>query len=240
MRGDYATQAGKVLARSEDIMNFCNIRKAANTAAIIAGDSGHSAGSVITSDLFQNDAGVAGSSDDNGVAMAIFNALFAAAELYDGKDIPEGQRFCVLRPHEYYILIRAIQSGGFALSNKDYMSQPANLNQPGLPPIAGFDIIKSTLLPSADLTGTGASSDTDPNTLVSSPLHVNHETNFEKTVGLIWTPECVGSVVKQGIATKMEDQLTHLGQLLVSYMLVGGGVLRPDSAIELSLDTLTN
>jgi hypothetical protein len=38
----------------------------------------------------------------------------------------------------------------------------------------------------------------------------------------------------------MEEQLSELGQLVVTYMLMGAGVLRPEGAIELSLDSLSN
>lgn len=241
-RQQYAKEAGITLAKAEDIMNFCNIRKAANTLSIFDGvdpNSGHYGGDVLASDLFINDGGAVGAADDNEVAMAIFNSLFRAAEIMQEKNLPMGApKFCVMRPREYFILIRAIQSGGFALSNKDYMAQPANLNQALLPPIAGFNITVSNLLPTTDLTGTGASADVNPNTLVDIPLHTRHETDFSQTVGLIWTPDAVGTVVQQGIATKMEHQLNQLGDLLVSYMLVGGGVIRPDSAIELRTATL--
>jgi len=47
-------------------------------------------------------------------------------------------------------------------------------------------------------------------------------------------------VVRQGITTKMESQLDYMGDLVVSMMLMGGGVLRPECAIELTLDNLDN
>lgn len=243
-RQEYAKQAGEVLANSEDRMHFAEIYKAAHTAAFFgaAGASqGHYPGRIIQSDLFLNDGGVVGSADDNGVANALFNALFQAAEIYATQRIPEGSpRFCAMRFHEYYILIRAIQSGGFSLSNKWYMNETANLNQPSLPMIAGFTIVPTNNLPKVDLTGTGASADVNPNVLVSDPLHVKHEADFSKVIGLIWRPENVGSVVVQGIATQQETQLGSLGDLLVSYMMNGAGVLDPNGAISLELNTLVN
>ena len=235
-RAEYARQSGIVLAHSKDTANFANILKAARSAAIISGVT--SAGSKIVSDSFKVDA--AGAADEEELAMALFNAIFAASELYDTKNVPEGQRYMALKPYHYHLLVRTIMSNGFALSNSRYMSMAANINDASLPPIAGIQILKSNRVPSTNLTATGDASSGTPNTLSSLPVHSNHVVDASKTIAAIWTPDCVGNVVRQGLASKMEEQLSELGQLVVTYMLMGAGVLRPEGAIELSLDSLSN
>ena len=233
-RREYAEAAAMVLAHSKDTMNFCEIIKAANTAALIAGET--DGGSVIESDKFKVDENGADNLEE--VAQAIFKAIFAAVDIFDQKKVPYMNRHMVLRPDYYNLLVWAMMEGGFSLSNADYMVQRADINNATLPPIGGITIGKSNMLPSSDITGKSA--DVNPNQLDTIPTHTNHAVDASKTIGLIWTPECVGNVVKQGLAVKQSEELTHLGQLTVAYMLMGGGVLRPESAIELKLDTLSN
>lgn len=235
-RSAYATGAGQVLAQSKDIMNFAEIIKAARSAPLIAGET--DGGSEIISDSFKIGAGGAANEDE--VANAILMAIFAAKEIFDQKSIPSMQRYMCISSYHYNLLVRTVFQNGFALSNKDYMSVTANYNDATLPPIAGIQIGWSNLLPKTNLTATGDAHSGTPNTLARIPVHSNHAVNASKTIGLIWTPECVGNVVRQGIASKMEEQLTHLSDLNVTYMLCGAGVLRPEHAIELKLKNLSN
>lgn len=240
-RAEYARQAGIVLANSKDTANFAELIKCARSAATIPGVT--SAGSQISSDKFKlsaNSGADGGAIDETELAVALFNAIFAAAELYDTKNVPEGQRYLALRPYHYHLLVRTIMSQGFALTNKDYMSMPANINEATLPPIAGIQILKSNRVPSTNLTATGDAHGGTPNTQAAVPVHTNHVVDCRKTIGIIWTPDSIGNAVRQGIATKAESQLDYLGDLVVSMTLMGVGVLRPEGAIELKLDSLSN
>lgn len=236
LRQEYARGIAQVLAESKDTMNFAEIIKAARSGALIAGET--DGGSQIVSDSFKIGAG--GAANEGEVAMAIFQAIFAAVDIFDQKKVPYMSRTLALRPYHYNLLVRSVMENGFSLSNSDYMSMRADINNATLPPIGGIQIIKSNRVPSTNLTATGDAHSGTPNTLARVPVHSNHAVDASKTIGVIWTPECVGNVIRQGLATKMSEELTHLGQLSVSYMLVGGGVLRPESAIELKLDTLSN
>jgi len=236
LRQEYARGAAQVLAESKDTMNFAEIIKAARSGALIAGET--DGGSQIVSDSFKVGAG--GAANEGEVAMAIFQAIFAAVDIFDTKKVPYMSRFLCLRPYHYNLLVRAIMEQGFALSNADYMTIRANINDATLPPIGGIQIMKSNMLPKTNLTATGDAHGGTANTLGRLPVHTNHTADCRKTIGVIWTPECVGNVVRQGLASKMSEELTHLGQLNVNYMLCGAGVLRPECAIELKLDELNN
>ena len=80
VRQEYARASANVLAKAKDTMVFAEIIKAARSSAIL---TDHDGGSQIVSDSFKNDGGTAGASDDNEVALAIFNSLFVAAELFE-------------------------------------------------------------------------------------------------------------------------------------------------------------
>ena len=235
-RQEYARGAGQVLAEAIDVMNFAEIIKAARSGALIAGET--DGGSQIESDSFKVDAG--GAANEGEVAQALFQAIFAAADIFDQKRIPYMNRHMVIKPYHYNLLVRAIMENGFALSNVDYMVQRADINNATLPPIAGITIGKSNMLPNSNLTATGDAHGGTANTLARLPIHTNHTVDASKTIGLIWTPECVGNVLRQGLAVKQSEELTHLGQLTVAYQMCGGGILRPECAIELTLDELSN
>lgn len=235
-RASYAEGAGQVLAESKDTMNFAEIIKAARSAALIAGET--DGGSEIISDSFKIGAG--GAANEAEVANAIFQAIFAAVDIFDQKRVPSKNRYMALRPYHYNLLVRAIMENGFALSSSEYMSARADINNATLPPIGGINIGKTNMIPSTNLVATGDAHSGTANTLARVPVHSNHAVNASKTIGLIWTPECVGNVVRQGLASKMSEELTHLGQLNVTYMLCGAGVLRPEHAIELKLNNLSN
>lgn len=235
-RQEYARSAAQVLAETKDVMNFAEIIKAARSSALIAGET--DGGTQIKSDSFKVGAG--GAANEGEVAQAIFQAIFAALDVFDAKKVPYMNRYMALKPYHYNLLVRAIMENGFSLANADFMSQRADINNATLPPIAGINIFKTNMLPNSNLTATGDAHSGTANTLSTAPVHTNHAVDARKTIGLIWTPECVGNVVRQGLATKMSEELTHLGQLNVSYMLCGAGVLRPECAIELSLDALSN
>lgn len=237
VRQEYARAAGYILGGSVDTMMMCEVIKAARSAALIPGVT--DGGAQIVSDSFKIDP--AGAANEGELAMAVFQGLFAAADVFDQKRIPGNEpRFAAFRPYIYNLLVRAIMTGGFALSNVDYMAQRANINQNILPPIAGFTILKHNDVPSTNLTATGDAHSGTPNTLAARPIHTNHAVDASKTIGIIWTPAAVGKVQRQGLATKMSEEVTHLGNLNVSYMLAGAGVLRPESAIEFTLSALSN
>jgi len=233
-RGEYAQAAARELAKTKDIHVMSEICKAANSAATIPGYT--NGGSVIVSDSFKIDA--AGAADVAEKALALFEAFYQAAQVFIEKNVPKPW-YAALRPNEYFAMVKAIQSNGFSLANKDFMMSPANLNEGSLPRLAGFDIVVTNLLPTTNRTATGDASGGTPGTHAFTPTHTNHTNAHTKTMGILWNPEAVGSVILKGLQVKSQYQLHRFGDLLVAYYLMGHGVLRPECAIELSLDNLT-
>jgi len=234
-RQEYAQAMANALAKSKDVMEMCEVIKAARSAATIPGKT--NGGTQIVSDSFKVATG--GAADSNEMALAIFEALFQARQILIEKNI-SGQLTFALNPQRYLSLMKAVQTNGFAVANQDYFGIPANLNEATLPRIAGFDIIPTNLLPAANMTATGDAVGGTPGTFADTPLHTNHTVDASKTIGIIWHPDAVGTVTSIGLRTKMQERVDYLGELLVSYFLLGSGVLRPECAIELSLDSLSN
>jgi hypothetical protein len=222
-RSAYAMASGEALAVQEDQDISKEIVKASKTAAIVG--VGHDfGGSVIVSDKFKIQAGGVGSADVAEQALALYEALFLAAQTFAEKNVPLDEIFCCINAARYFNMVKAIQSNGFSLSSKDYFPSAADLNNGTLPRLAGIQILWSNLLPTTDTSG----SDT------------YHGVNAAKTVGVIWRSDAVGTLILNGLQVKVQEQVRALGTYMTTFYLKGHGVLRPSSAISLELSTLSN
>ena len=143
--------------------------------------------------------------------QALAKALFTSAQTLDEKDVPE-DRYVAFKPAEYYALAQNLD-----LINKDYGGQGA-IAEGNLLKVAGIKVLKHNKVPQSD--------DTATNTF--------HGINAENTVGMVWTPEAVGTVKLRDLAMRADYDPRRLGTLMVAKYLVGHGVIRPECAIELA------
>lgn len=232
---EYAQKAAYAIAQSKDVAQMVTVLKAARSAAHLPGIT--NGGAQIVTDSFKVATG--GAADTAEACLALIEALFAGAQVMDEKNIPRAGRQALFRPNEYYTLLRGIQSNGFSLANKDFMVSPANLNEGIVPRIAGFEVRMSNLLPKTNLTATGDTLGGTPLTHAAVPVHTNHTADCTKTMGMLWHPEATGTLTWMGLQTRSEYVHERFGDLLLTWLLLGHGVLRPECAIELSLDSLT-
>jgi hypothetical protein len=220
-RSEYAKQSGEALAVQEDQDISKELVKASKTAAIIG--AGHDyGGSVIVSDKFKIAAG--GAADVAEQALALYEALYLTAQTLVEKDIPLDSVFCAISPARFFNMVKAVQSNGFSISNRDFFPSAADLNSGTLPMIAGIKILWSNLLPTTD----------------TSVSDAYHGVDASKTVGVIWRPDAVGTVVLNGLQVKVQEQVRALGTYMTTFYMMGHGVLRPSSAISLELSALSN
>lgn len=220
-RSEYAKQSGEALAVQEDQDIAKEILKASKSAAILG--AGHDyGGSSIVSDKFK--IGVGGAADVAEQALALYEALYLAAQTLVEKDVPLDEVFCAISPARFFNMVKAVQANGFSLSNRDFFPSAADLNKGTLPMIAGIKVLWSNLLPTTD----------------TSVTDIYHGVNASKTVGLIWRPDAVGTVVLNGLQVKIQEQVRALGTYMTTFYMMGHGVLRPSSAISLELNALSN
>ena len=135
VRGPYATELGRELARVYDKNVARNFIKAARSTSPLTGRAGGSAVSA------------AGMSTD---ADKIVAAFFSAAQLLDEKFVPSEDRFAVLKPAQYYLLTQNPK-----VLYKDYDGN-ASISAGEIKSVAGIDIVKSIHLPTADDTANTA------------------------------------------------------------------------------------
>lgn len=215
VRSIYSTEMGRKLAKEMDINVFSEIIKAARANATVTDGFG---GSQILDDKFKLAGTAPASTTLADQASALAAGLFTAAQKLDEKDIPEDNRFAIFRPAEYYALVQNKD-----VINRDWGGSGA-YSEGKVFRIAGINILKSNHLPSTDTTAT----------------NTYHGVNATKTVAVVFTPEAVGTVKLMDLSMQSAYDIRRQGTLMVARYAVGHGILRPECAIELSLNTLTN
>jgi hypothetical protein len=148
-------------------------------------------------------------------ATDLAGGLFAAAQTFDEKDIPETEaRYCYVRPAQYYLLAQST-----ALINKDWGGAGAYADG-SINRIAGIPLVKTNNLPITDLSG-GSSTGTN-NTYLA---------DFSKVAFLVMTKSAVGTVKLLDLATEQGYDMRRQGTLLLAKYAIGHGILRPECAI---------
>lgn len=215
VRSIYSTEMGRKLANEMDKNIFAEIIKAARTTVPTVSDG--YPGTVIYNDKFIVDGGVAGATDVAEKADALAEAIFQAAQALDEKDAPK-ERYCFLRPAEYYALVQDTKA-----INRDW-GGAGSYSDGNVLRIAGVNVLMSNNIPRTDTTS----------------LNPFHGVDATKTIGVVFTREAVGTVKLLDLAMESEYLVERQGTLMVAKYAVGHGVLRPECAVELALETLTN
>lgn len=216
-RAYYAQQVALKLAQTKDNNELRNVIIAAGKSGDYTGaHDGHS----VVSDYFKIDA--AGAADVNEQAEALAAGIYQAAVAMDNAKVPFNDRYAIFRPEEYYALVQGVSSNGFSAINTLYGGKGSYADG-NIISIAGIPIFKSTELPSTDLSG-----------------DTYHPVDASKVVGVVGHKEAVGTVKLIGINTEIVWLPEYRSWLAVSEMAMGHGTLRPECAVVLKLDTLTN
>ena len=158
-------------------------------------------------------------------AQAIADGIFAAQAKFDNAYVPESQeKFCILRPKEYYDLVAGVQDSGFSVINRDYNGAGSYADGKVLK-IGGVTILKSPNLPSTNVSQSGA----------ASGLDYYHFGDFSGTVGIVFSADAIGAVRLMGLGVQTDYQVERQGTLMVARQSVGIGTLRPECAVELAI-----
>lgn len=221
VRAPYSTAMGQKLAKEMDINILIEVINAARSTATL-NDPDAFGGSQISNDHFKlNPAQPAAAQTLTDQIAALTSAIFKAAELFDTKDVPEEERYIAFRPAEYYALaqntdlINTLYGGRGAISKGNVLE------------IAGLEILKSNNIPST-------------NTSAKQGTRAHHGVDASSTIAVAWTPDAVGTVKLMDLAMESDYLIAYQGTLMVAKYACGHGVLKPDCAIELKLDTLSN
>lgn len=204
VRSIYSGEIGKALANTWDKHAIQLLVKAArDVGGVVTGEAG--GGNYI-------DAAVATS------AAKLMEAAYAAAQRFDEQDVPEDERYLLVRPAQYNILTRIpeIISRDFNTNNGD---TAANL----VMHIAGMKVVKSNHIPSTVVaTGTLLAGTGD-----------KYAGDFSTTVAIAFQKQAIGCVKLLDVASEMDYDIRRQGTLMVSKYANGMGILRPACAFEI-------
>lgn len=164
---------------------------------------------------------VAGLSPLASLSAADFEeAVFDAVQALDEKDIPEEDRYTFVSPALYWALL----AGSTKIINRDFNPNPQGGYSAGVvKQIAGTELVKTNNLPRTNVT--------------SGPTA--YQGDFRNTVGLVTHKSCMGTVKLIDIQTEMDYLIEYQGTLMVGKYACGHGILRPESAVELSSWTVS-
>lgn len=217
IRGIYSTEMGRRLAWVYDTNVFRNIVLAARAAGNITDAPG---GTEITSDYFKVDP--SGASDVHEMSQYLCAAIYQMAQSFDENNVPDEGRYIAFRPSAFYALVQGVQMNGFSPIHQLYGGK-GSYAEGDIYRIAGFELIKSNNVPSANHTG-----------------DTYHAVDARKTVGVAWTDWAVGTVKLMDVHTEAGWDMRRRATLLLAEYAQGHGILQPECAGEFKLNNLNN
>ena len=206
VRSIYSSEMGRALAFQMDKHVLQMMIAAANTSSANVGDSNYPSGTVITD------------SDANTNATSLIASIFSAAETMDDNYVPSEERYCFMKPEQYYLLANATNAVNVDFSGRGSIADGT------IPQLAGINLIKVPHLPTANVTGTGVDAGGANGQQVSAAAN---------TVAIIAHPSAVGTVKLMDLAVESEYDLRRQGTLMVAKYAAGHGVLRPEAAVQI-------
>jgi hypothetical protein len=220
VRSIYAKELGKALAKRFDIATMKTLIAAALTPQSITGTAGVDGtygGTSLTSKLAATP-----------TAAEIVDALMLAAQNLDEKDVPEDERFAILKPRDFYTLLSSDET----VINNLYGGS-GNVATGQIPTIAGIRIFKSNHLTSvtkllADQIADDSNSKNDVFGTAGAGYNPTDATSYEMIVA---HPSAIGTVKLLDLATESEYQIERQGTLFVAKYAMGHGVLRPEASV---------
>lgn len=210
VRGTYSSEMGITLGNAFDKNVLQEGILGARAAALITGGNGGTSIINPKTKLASGDLGTAGTATtlvEKGKALT--DSIIAAATRLDINNAPK-DRYCVLRPAEFYALF----------NNTDILNSlygnGGNLATGQLPQIGGIKILSSNNLAYDDLTAASF-----------------HGVNAKTVTGLVFCPEALGTVKLMDLSIQSEFLIEYQTTLMVARYAMGHSYLRPEALVEI-------
>ena len=203
VRSIYSGEIGKALANTFDKHALQLLVKAARDAGgVVTGEPGGG---------FYLNAAVATD------AALLEEAAYAAAQKFDEQDVPEDDRFFLVRPAQYNLLAKRSE-----LIDRDLTSGNGDRAQRTVLKVAGMTIVKTNHIPSAVIANGTLLAGTDN----------KYAGDFSTTVAIAMQKMALGCVKLLDVSSEMDYDIRRQGTLMVSKYANGMGILRPACAFE--------
>lgn len=201
VRGPYSTEIGQVLAKTydKDVSRMVSLaaRAAANLTGLDAGGTDNNA-------AYDTDGSV------------LYAGIFDAGVALDTKDVPAQDRWAMMKPVQYALVVR---------SEKPI---DRDLNDPGNGSIAAGIVNR---INNVQLVKTNNMAQEDDS--ANSDIPAGRREDYSVTQAQIFQKSAVGTVQLQDVTTESEYDIRRQGTLMIGKYLVGHDYLRPEAAYEL-------
>lgn len=205
VRSEYAKQAGLALSNAADKKRLALLYLAARASATLTGGQ---AGQSVTSSTAGTD------------AQALLDAISTAAEYLDNALAPESDRHCILAPAQWHLLSRDGQ-----VFHRDYGNTNGSQQAPNIMEWANISIRKSVILGTQVNGATIAANTTNERNTYSGV--------FTNSIAPVFHRSAIGTLKLLDLAFESEYSVSRQATLVVAKYLMGHGVLRPESAVEI-------
>lgn len=204
VRSVYTSEMGRALAFQMDKHVLQMMVAAAKTTTANVGDSGYPSGTIVTS------------ANSATVANDLITAIFDAAEALDDNYVPAEDRFCFLKPDDYYMLANATNAINVDFSGRGSIADGTVAS------IAGITLVKTPHLPTTNVTSG-----------VDAGTSTRQAVDARNTVAIVAHPSCVGTVKLMDLAVESDYDIRRQGTLMVAKYATGHGILRPEAAVQI-------
>lgn len=204
VRSVYTSEMGRALAFQMDKHVLQMMVAAAKTTTANVGDSGYPSGTIVTS------------ANSATVANDLITAIFDAAEALDDNYVPAEDRFCFLKPDDYYMLANATNAINVDFSGRGSIADGTVAS------IAGITLVKTPHLPTTNVTAG-----------VDAGTSTRQAVDARNTVAIVAHPSCVGTVKLMDLAVESDYDIRRQGTLMVAKYATGHGILRPEAAVQI-------
>lgn len=207
VRSEYSRQIGDALAQTYDRNLFSLAVKAARDT----GAGGLGVGAVGQGNADSVAIGLTPSVAD------IIAAIYAGAQEFDEKNIPESDRYVFVSPATYWAIVTNDK-----ILNKDFGGSNGVYSDGTVINVAGMKIVKTNNLSVNHTTATAY-----------PDYSSKYAVDASNTVALLMHPQALGTVKLMDLSSEMEWDMRRQVTLMISKMLVGHGVLRPECIYEI-------
>ncbi len=152
--------------------------------------------------------------DANTDGASLMTSIFDATQTLDEKDVPEDDRWCYLKPAQYYNLVETDKA-----LNRDFGGNPGVFSDGTILRVAGVGIVKTNNLPTTNITAD----------------LTKYNGDFSTTMSVVAHTSAVGTVKLLDLVAETEYDIRRQGWLILAKFALGHGILRPESAVEIKL-----
>jgi hypothetical protein len=203
VRSIYSRELGVALGSALDKYTFQELALGAAVTTPTHGSDNGYAGTVLTEDSDVTGKKILTVADD------LASYIMTAAQTLDAHDVPKTDRYCILPPASYWLLLNSDKA-----VNRDY-TNGGSVQEGKVWRIGGVEIVESNNIPTSNLT-TGL-----------------HQVDMTKSIGFIYHKTAVATVKLLDVALESDYLVTHQGTLMVAKVAAGHGYLRPEAIVYL-------